>query len=88
VPPGPAAVPGNNSKAVASLVTGVLSLFCCGFVLGVVAIVLGFMARGEIEKSQGLQGGSGLALAGIVTGALGILSGIAAFSLGLYDSIL
>ena len=86
MPPGPSAVPANNSKATASLILGVLSLFCCGFVLGVVAIVLGVLARGEIERSQGLQGGSGLALAGIITGALGILSGIAFFSFGLYDS--
>ena len=86
MPPDPSAVPGNNSKAIASLVTGVLSLFCCGFVLGVVAIVLGLLARSEIEKSQGMQTGSGLALAGIITGALGILSGIAFFSFGLYDN--
>lgn len=92
VPPGPSAVPANNSKATASLVLGILSLFCCGFVLGVVAIVLGLLARGEIERSQGTQGGAGLALGGIITGALGVLSGIAfgiaIFSFGFYDNFI
>ncbi|MET0928947.1 MAG: DUF4190 domain-containing protein, partial [Aeromicrobium sp.] len=51
---------------IASLVLG---LFCGLLIVGsVVAIVLGFVARGEINRSQGTQKGSGQALTGIITG--------------------
>ena len=85
---GPPAVPANNSKATASMVTGIISLFCCGFVLGVVAIALGVVARNEISASGGREGGSGMALAGIILGALGVLSGIGQWTFGLYDNFL
>ena len=72
----PPAVPANNSKATAAMIVGILSLFCCGVVLGVGAIVLGLLARNEISASGGTQGGSGMALAGIILGAVGVLSNI------------
>jgi len=51
---------------IASLVLG---LFCGLLVVGsIVAIVLGFIARGEIARSNGTQSGSGQAMTGIVTG--------------------
>jgi hypothetical protein len=51
---------------IASLVLG---LFCGFLVIGsVVAIVLGFIARGEIAQSNGMQTGKGQALTGIITG--------------------
>jgi hypothetical protein len=70
------------------MVTGIISLFCCGFVLGVVAIVLGILARNEISASRGTQGGSGMAMAGIILGAIGILSGIGFWTFGFYDNFL
>jgi Domain of unknown function (DUF4190) len=83
-PPGyayPGVVP-NNGKATASLITGIATLvlsWCCGAgVLGVVAIVLGVKARSEIRASGGRQGGDGIALAGIITGAVAVLVGIVA----------
>ncbi len=79
-------MPGNNSKAVASMVVGILSVVCCGAIVGIVAIVLGILARNEINASGGVQGGSGMALAGIILGALGIVSSIGWWSLGFYDS--
>ncbi len=85
---GPPAVPANNSKATTSLVLGIISIFCCGFVVGVIAIVLGILARNEIEASNGTQGGSNLAVAGIVLGALGVLSGLGFWAFGLYDNFL
>ena len=74
--------PATNGKAIASLWTGigalVLSLCCgAGLLAGPVAIVLGVKGRGEIRSAGGVQGGDGMALAGIVTGALAVLLSLA-----------
>jgi hypothetical protein len=59
----------NNGLAVASLVCS-----CAGiipFFFGVpciLGIVFGFVARSQIERSNGVQRGKGLALAGIIVG--------------------
>ena len=70
------------------MVLGILALCflplgcCCGVgwlivvPLGIAAIVLGFNARSKVAVSQGMLGGSGKALAGIVMGGTAI--GIAA----------
>ena len=44
--------------------------------VGIAAVVLGFMARRDIEQSGGTQSGSGMGLAGIITGALAIVGGV------------
>ena len=70
----------TNGKATASLATGITTLvlsWCCGFgLLGVVAIVLGVKARNEISASGGAQQGDGLALGGIITGAIAVVLGL------------
>lgn len=64
VPPQP-----TNGLAIASLVCS-----CVGFVpflFGVpclLGIIFGFVSRSQIKRSQGAQGGGGLALAGIIVG--------------------
>ncbi len=66
----------NNGKAIAALWTGIGSIvlsFCCLGFAGIVAIVLGVKARSEIRASGGQQEGDGMALAGIITGAIGIV---------------
>jgi len=61
----------KSGKAIAALVLGILSLVApLGIVLGIIAIVLGSLARKEIQADAGLEG-DGMALAGIVTGAVG-----------------
>lgn len=77
-PPPPGGYPAldKNQKAIFAMVLGIISIFCLGFILGIVAIVLGILARKEISASGGRQGGGGFAIAGIVAGMLGILSGI------------
>jgi Domain of unknown function (DUF4190) len=68
----------TNGMAVASLVcacAGIIPfLFAIPAILGV---IFGFVARGQIRRSNNTQGGSGLALAGIIVGfsliALGII---------------
>jgi hypothetical protein len=62
---------GTSGKAVASLVLGILSIVFCylGFIPGAIAIVLGVMAKRDIDR-EGL-GGRGLAIAGLVCGIVG-----------------
>lgn len=61
---------GTSSKAIWSLVTGIVSLFFCGIVLGIVAIVLSRSATSDIARTG--QGGAGMAKAGLVVGAIGL----------------
>jgi uncharacterized membrane protein len=72
-PPGgqPAAAVGQtNGLAIASVLLAVLWLAGIGAVL---ALVLGYQARRQINNSAGRQAGSGLATAGIVLGWIGIV---------------
>jgi hypothetical protein len=67
---------GTNGMAVASLVLGILSLVplvLFNLPLSILALVFGFVARGQIAASGGRQGGSGLALAGTLCGAIGLV---------------
>jgi len=69
--------PQNDGKAIASLVLGILSLVgCFGALAGVPAIILGFLSKRDIARSGGTIGGEGLAIGGIITGALSTLLSI------------
>jgi len=68
-PAAQAAGPPTNGKATASLVLGLV--FACG-IGSVLALVFGYQAKGEIEASNGAQGGAGMATAGIVLGWVGV----------------
>jgi hypothetical protein len=73
--PGYGAVPsGTNTKAVWSLVLGILGLVCCGFVAGIPAIILGRMAQGEVDRTG--QQGRGLATAGFILGIVACVFGV------------
>jgi len=61
----------TSHLAIWSLVLGVLGFFC--LITGPVGVVLGFRARARIKRSQGKLGGNGLALGGILAGALSLL---------------
>ncbi len=74
-PGGYGGAPVANKKALWSMIVGIASLvfalFCGLLIVGsIVAIVLGFIARGEINRSHGTQTGSGQALTGIITGTV------------------
>ena len=56
----------TNSLAVASLVTGIISWFMCPVLGGVLAVIFGHVARGQIRRTG--ESGSGLAVAGLVLG--------------------
>jgi hypothetical protein len=74
--------PASNGAAVASLVVGILSLlgiFCIGIggvALGLIAVVLGIMGVRKANELAG-QPQKGLAIGGLVTGAIGLLVGAA-----------
>ncbi len=61
---------GTSGLAVASLVLGIVSFFCLGFlfVVPILAIVFGHVALGRIADSGGTLRGRGLAIAGLVLG--------------------
>jgi len=70
----PPAKPKNNGLAIASLVLGILSVvfFCAWFfpVMPILAVIFGHIALSQIRK-QG-TGGRGFAIAGLVTGYIGL----------------
>lgn len=70
-PPGPLKVSGTASLALAS---GVLSFVCLWGLGGVLAIVIGWIAHSEIERSQGRLSGKGLASAGIGLGIANLVT--------------
>ncbi len=59
--------------AIASLILGVLSLFCLSCIAGIPAVILGFIAKGEIERNPETLTGKGYALTGIILGLLSCL---------------
>src|SRR4051794_13858906 len=64
--------PKTSGLAIASLVTSIVGAIFC-FVIAIVGLVLGIVALNQIKNSNGMQTGRGLAIAGIVIGALGIV---------------
>ena len=77
--PPPATVPGTgypvspsrttNGYAIASLVLGILWVWWLGSVL---ALVFGYVAKSQIDQSNGMQSGRGMAIAGIILGWVGV----------------
>ncbi len=61
----------TNGLAVASLVCSLVWLGGLGSIL---AIVFGIIARSQIRKSEGNVQGTGLALAGIIIGVVGLVA--------------
>jgi uncharacterized membrane protein len=68
----------TNGLAIASLVLGILF---CTLIGGILSVIFGNLALGQIDRSYGAQKGRGLAIAGIVLGWIGIaLLAILAFA--------
>lgn len=74
----------NNGLAIGALVCGILgflgSFIVFGAGLGIIAIILGFIARGKANRGEAT--GGGMALAGIILGFLSLLIAIAFVALG------
>ncbi len=70
----------TNGLAIAALICG-----CVGFLLfipGILGIIFGFIARGQIKKSNGQQKGDGMALAGIIVGTAWVAFLVVSIALG------
>jgi hypothetical protein len=86
--------PPNNTLAIVSLVAGILSFFghivpfLGGFSLALIAIIAGHVARNQIKQTG--EGGSGLAITGMIIGYIhiAILGLIFVFFFGLVMAIL
>jgi hypothetical protein len=63
--------PKTNTTAILAVFAGLFGSCFCGLG-GVLAVVLGLAARGEIARSSGRESGSGLATAGIVLGGINL----------------
>jgi hypothetical protein len=59
----------SNGFAIASMVLGILWIYWIGSIL---ALVFGYVAKNQIDRSSGRQSGRGMAIAGIVLGWIGI----------------
>ena len=55
--------------AVASMIVGIVWIWGVG---SIVALVLGYSAKAQIDRSGGMETGRGMAIAGIVLGWIGI----------------
>ena len=64
----------NQTLPTVSLILGILSVvFCCyGFPLGIGALITGFIGYNNANKEPMTYGGSGLAIAGMILGAISI----------------
>lgn len=78
----------TDGLAIASLVVGIISIFCSilclGIVLGPTAAIMGFISRQRIATSGGVLGGGTMALAGLILGVVGFVCGVIAFFLWIY----
>lgn len=73
----------TNGFAIASLVLGILWLWWIGSIL---ALVFGYIGKQQIDRSDGMQSGRGLAIAGIALGWVGVgilLAVVVLFALGM-----
>ena len=73
--PRQAEVEAAAKRATTAMILGIISLFCAGIVLGIIAIVMGAQARAVLSKAQAP---SGKALAGIILGIIGLVGAIIA----------
>jgi hypothetical protein len=63
----------TNGMAITSLIMGIGGFTFIPFFGSILALVFGYIGKGQIARSQGTQDGKGLATAGIVMGWLGIV---------------
>jgi hypothetical protein len=69
----------TSGAAIASLILGILSLFCSIFT-GIPAIILGVIGIGATGPGRGQPAGRGLAVTGLIAGGVGmVLNGVLAY---------
>jgi hypothetical protein len=90
-PYGDSAPVGRNAPGTAALVLGILAFVLCwtivgGIVLGILAVVFGFVGRGRVKRGE--ADNRRVANAGIITGIVGILlaGGLIALGVSILNS--
>ncbi|HEX5220294.1 MAG TPA: DUF4190 domain-containing protein [Verrucomicrobiae bacterium] len=72
--------PKTSGLAIGALVLGilaiVLTLVCIGPLFAIPAVICGHIAHSRIKRSGGAMAGGGMALAGLITGYIGLALGI------------
>lgn len=68
----------DQTMAIVSLVLGIIGLTaCCGVIIpSLAAMITGYMARNKAKNNPNQFGGEGLAMAGLITGIIGVVGGI------------
>ncbi|MCD2193990.1 DUF4190 domain-containing protein [Actinomycetospora endophytica] len=77
----------RNGMGIAALVLGILAILSCwtaagGVLFGILAIVFGVIGAGRARR--GVANNRGVAIAGIVTGVLGLIVGIIFVVIGIF----
>jgi Domain of unknown function (DUF4190) len=82
----------KNGLGIAALVIAIIGLVFCwsvigGVILGITAVIIGFVARGRVKRGQATNGG--VAIAGIVLGFLAIIVSLVFIPIwiGLFDEV-
>ena len=70
--PQPQPPKGSNGAATASLVLGIVALFCCGMPLSIVAIICAIVSKSKSPDGRM----NGMAVAGLVLGIIGVVMGV------------
>jgi hypothetical protein len=63
----------TNGMAIASLIMGITGFTCLPALGSILALIFGYIGKGQVARSQGAQDGRGMALAGIVMGWIGLI---------------
>lgn len=69
----PTGPPEMNWLAVGAAAAGAIGPFVLPIVASIAAIIMGYIARGQIDQSNGRYTGRGWATTGIITGWIGVL---------------
>ncbi len=69
---GGGAAPENNTMALVSLISSILGLTLLPILGSIIGLITGYMAKKQIEESNGAEGGADLAKWGIILGWIGI----------------
>ena len=75
--------PVTSSAAIVGMISGIVSIFFAGILLGAVGVIFSLIALSNIRKSGGTLKGNGLAITGLICGLVGIVGAFLIISMGL-----
>jgi len=76
-----------SNLAIWSLILGIISLVCCCLPTAIPAIICGHLARSRVRQAPETAAGSGMALAGLITGYISIVAFILACILSVIAAV-